>query len=78
MLFLATVNKLNEISFNRDNPTFNIEKLAGEYLKVKDKTNNQLSEQWVNPRDIPLSGMLKTLADSQMGKVTVELTSFKM
>ncbi len=48
------------------------------YLKVKDKTNNQLSEQWVNPRDIPLSGMLKTLGDSQMGKVTVELTSFKM
>ena len=40
MLFLATVNKLNEISFNRDNPTFNIEKLAGEYLKVKDKFSN--------------------------------------
>ncbi len=49
------------------------------YLKVKDNANNgQISEQWVNPRDIPLSGMLKSLADSQLGKVTIELTSFKM
>ncbi|MFZ3230068.1 MAG: hypothetical protein WA160_07680 [Pseudobdellovibrio sp.] len=48
------------------------------YIKVKDKANNdQISEQWVNPRDIPLSGMAKSLADSQMGKVTIELTSFK-
>lgn len=49
------------------------------YIKVKDKANNgQISEQWVNPRDIPLSGMAKSLADSQLGKVTIELTSFKM
>ncbi len=49
------------------------------YLKVKDNANNgQITEQWVNPRDIPLSGMLKSLADSQLGKVTIELTSFKM
>lgn len=48
------------------------------YLKIKDKAqNNAISEQWVNPRDIPLSGMLKSLADSQLGKVTIELTSFK-
>lgn len=48
------------------------------YIKVKDKANNgQISEQWVNPRDIPLSGMVKSLADSQLGKVTIELTSFK-
>ena len=49
------------------------------YLKIKDKANNnQISEQWVNPRDIPLAGLLKSLADSQIGKVTIELTSFKM
>jgi hypothetical protein len=48
------------------------------YIKIKDKTqNDQISEQWVNPRDIPLSGMVKSLADSQLGKVTIELTSFK-
>lgn len=49
------------------------------YIKIKDKANKDaISEQWVNPRDIPLSGMLKSLADSQIGKVTIELTSFKM
>ena len=48
------------------------------YLKVKDKAqNNAISEAWINPRDIPLSGMAKTIQDSQMGKVTIELTSFK-
>jgi hypothetical protein len=47
------------------------------YIKVKDNANNgDISEQWVNPRDIPISGMLKSLADSQLGKVTIELTSF--
>ena len=48
------------------------------YLKIKDRANNdQISEQWVNPRDIPLSGMLQSKGDSQMGKVVVQLTSFK-
>ena len=48
------------------------------YIKIKDKANNDaISEEWVNPRDIPLSGMIKSLADSQLGKVTIELTSFK-
>lgn len=48
------------------------------YLKIKDNANNgQISEQWVNPRDIPLSGMAQSKADSQLGKVTIQLTSFK-
>lgn len=48
------------------------------YIKVKDRANNNaISEQWINPRDIPISGMAKSLADSQLGKVTIELTSFK-
>ncbi len=48
------------------------------YLKVKDNANNgQITEQWVNPRDIPLSGMAQSKADSQLGKVTIQLTSFK-
>lgn len=48
------------------------------YLKVKDNANNgEISEQWVNPRDIPLSGMVKAVQSSQMGPVNIELTSFK-
>lgn len=47
------------------------------YLKLKDNAQNgAISEMWVNPRDIPLSGMLKSIQDSQLGKVTIELTSF--
>ena len=48
------------------------------YLKIKDNANKgQISEQWINPRDIPLSGMVQSKADSQLGKVTIQLTSFK-
>lgn len=48
------------------------------YIKIKDNSQNgQITEQWVNPREIPINGMAKSLADSQLGKVTIELTSFK-
>jgi len=48
------------------------------YLKIKDNANNgQESEQWINPRDIPLSGMVQSKASSQLGPVTIQLTSFK-
>lgn len=47
------------------------------YLKLKDNAQNgAISEMWVNPRDIPISGMLKSIQDSQLGKVTIELVSF--
>ena len=48
------------------------------YVKIKDNANNgQIAEQWVNPRDIPLAGLVQSKADSQLGKVTIQLTSFK-
>ncbi len=47
------------------------------YIKAKPKNSNDVVEQWINPRDIPLFGLAKTIAPSQLGKVTVELTSFK-
>lgn len=48
------------------------------YIKVKDNANKgQITEQWVNPRDVPLSGMVQSKSDSQLGKVTIQLTSFK-
>jgi hypothetical protein len=47
------------------------------YLKIKDNANKgAISENWINPRDIPISGMLKSIQDSQLGKMTIELTSF--
>ncbi len=44
------------------------------YVKMKD--GDQESEMWVNPRDIPLSGMVKMAAQSPIGPVTTELVSF--
>ena len=43
---------------------------------IKDKDNNQETNAWINPEQIPLSGMLKTIQPSQMGEVNVELKSF--
>jgi hypothetical protein len=47
------------------------------YVKVKDKGNGQTQEAWVNPQKVPMSGQLKSVSDSQFGKITQELTSFQ-
>ncbi|MCX7977480.1 MAG: hypothetical protein N2578_00580 [Bdellovibrionaceae bacterium] len=47
------------------------------YLKILNKDDNTQIETWVNPRDIPISGMAKTIQPAQFGKVTLVLTSFK-
>lgn len=48
------------------------------WIKIQDKANNnEESQQWINPSQIPLSGMIKAIQNSQIGKVTIELTSFK-
>ncbi len=47
------------------------------YFKVHDKKQNQDTEQWVNPKLIPISGMLKSIGQSQMGEVLTELVSFE-
>jgi hypothetical protein len=47
------------------------------YAKVQDTKQNQTSEIWLNPELIPIGGMIKTLAPSQLGTITVELTNFR-
>ncbi len=47
------------------------------HARLKDKTNNQESNAWINPQLIPISGMLKAVQPSQLGEVTILLTSFK-
>lgn len=46
------------------------------HARLKDKDNNNEINSWLNPQQIPLSGMLKTIQPSQMGDVTIELTTF--
>ena len=47
------------------------------HARIKDRSNNQETNAWINPRLIPLSGMLKTIQPSQLGQVTMSLTSFR-
>lgn len=47
------------------------------YLKIHDKKENQDSEAWLNPLKIPVAGLIKTIAPSQFGQVTIELTSYE-
>jgi hypothetical protein len=45
------------------------------YIKAKDKKQNQEIEQWANPKEVAIMGMIKTISPSQLGKVNVELTA---
>ncbi len=46
------------------------------WVKARENNSGNISEQWVNPNQIPVLGMIKMVTDSQMGKVVAELTSF--
>lgn len=47
------------------------------HARLKDKTNNQEINMWINPQLVPMSGMLKTIQPSQMGEVNILLKAFK-
>lgn len=47
------------------------------YLKIHDKKQNSDSELWVNPELVPMVGLIKQAATSQIGPVTIELTGFQ-
>lgn len=52
---------------------------AGQFvcLYIKVKTKDGEVEQWVNLKEIPVMGMVKSIMPSQLGPVTIELTSFQ-
>ena len=47
------------------------------YAKIHSKKENSDTEIWIAPNSVPVGGMLKTIAATQMGPLTVELTDFK-
>ncbi len=47
------------------------------YAKIRDKSDGKITEAWVNPKVVPMAGMLKAVADSQFGKVVQEVTSMQ-
>lgn len=46
------------------------------HVKVRDKTDASDVEAWLNPRDIPLGGIAKSVVTKGFVTVTLELTSF--
>lgn len=47
------------------------------HIRAKNKKDDSEIQQWVNPTEIPVLGLIKSLMPSQFGEVNVELTSFK-
>lgn len=47
------------------------------YVKVRNKKDNSESEAWINPEAVPVMGLVKQLANSQLGPVNVELTAYE-
>lgn len=47
------------------------------YIRARQKSQNQEIQQWAAPREVPVFGMVKSLAPSQMGEVKIELKSFQ-
>lgn len=46
------------------------------YLKVKDKTQNVLIEAWINPLEITVGGVAKSIVKKDFLTMTTELTKF--
>lgn len=47
------------------------------YAKIRDRSDGKISEAWINPKVVPMSGTLKAVADSQLGKVVQEVTTMQ-
>ena len=47
------------------------------WIKAHNKKDNTDIQQWINPKLIPVMGLVKMQAPTQMGEMNVELTSFK-
>ena len=47
------------------------------YAKIKNKSDGKVTQAWINPKAVPMSGQIKAIAESQLGELTQELTSFQ-
>jgi hypothetical protein len=46
------------------------------YIKARQKTDNSVVEQWINPKQVPVGGMVKSVIPSQLGTMVAQLKSF--
>lgn len=65
------------ISTNQEKVTVPAGTFDSMHVVAREKGKSDDINMWVNPLEIPLSGLLKQVAPGPIGEVTVELTSFK-
>jgi len=46
------------------------------FIKLKDKKQGSTTDLWLNPELVPIVGLIKQVAQSQLGPVTLELKGF--
>lgn len=72
-----TANDIEIVDTKEDTITVPAGTFLCVYIKAHDRANNQDAEQWVNMKQVAVFGLVKSIAASQLGPVTIELTSFK-
>lgn len=72
---LPDTSNIEIVETKEDKVTVPAGTFAAIYAKIKDKSNDQIQEAWINPQEVPINGMVKAIADSQLGKITQELTA---
>lgn len=72
---IPDASKLELVETKEDQVTVPAGTFKAVYAKIKDRDSGNIQEAWINPQEVPINGMLKVLADSQLGKVTQELTA---
>lgn len=71
-------NNMEVVDTREENVTVPAGNFTCLYIKAIDKSNNNSeAQQWVNLKQVPVMGLVKSIAQSQLGPVTIELTSFK-
>ena len=72
---IPDASKMELVETKEDQVTVPAGTFKAVYVKIKDRDSGNIQEAWINPQEVPINGMVKALADSQLGKVTQELTA---
>ncbi len=72
---IPDASKMELVETKEDQVTVPAGTFKAVYAKIKDRDSGNIQEAWINPQEVPINGMVKALADSQLGKVTQELTA---
>lgn len=69
--------EIEVISMTEDRITVPAGTFDAIHIIAKEKKQNTDINQWVNPKEIPINGMLKSISPTPIGmKITMELTKF--